>query len=417
MRRGKTVSVELVSVGSELLRGEQKDDNSPYLLRELSKIGFSVKQVTVVPDFPFPPLVKTLRNALRRTTLLVVSGGLGPTDDDLTRQAVGRSLRKRLVFSPCLCEEIRKRFQKRGMVMPKINERQAYLPQGARALPNPVGTAPGILLEIRNKILIALPGVPQELHAIFQESALPYLKRCFPRLAEKQSVTLKTTGLPESRINELLAPLIRKEKQISFGFYAHPGEVDIRLSAASSGPRARTVLQRTERAVRRRLGGFLFGTDEETLEGVVFRLLEKRKKTVSVGESCTGGMLSGSLTRLPGSSRHFKMGVVAYSNEAKRSLLGVPEKLLLEHGAVSEPVAKALARQARHRGKTDFGLGVSGILGPGGGTKKKPVGLAYLALATPTTCIAEKHLFHGTREMRRIRVVKASLDLLRRELK
>jgi len=410
----KPVLVEFLSIGSELITGEHEDNNSPYLSRELSKLGLSCRRVTVLPDFPLSSLVQTLQSLFKRTDLLILTGGLGPTDDDVTREAIAKALGKKLIFRFPLLEMIQKRFEKRNLTMPKINERQAYLPQGAKAIPNPLGSAPGILMERDKKILISLPGVPAEMKAMFEKSVRPFLKRRFPNLSPSPFVFLRTAGLAESRVNELLQDLVRKEKKITFGFYAHPGIVDIKLLANSKGDLK--TLQKVTQEARRRLGQSLYGEGNATLEEVVFRLLEKKRKTISVSESCTGGALSESLTKVPGSSRHFKMGVVAYSNAAKHSLLQVPKRLLRLHGAVSPEVATSLAEKARRLGKTDFGIGVTGILGPGGGTQKKPVGLVYAALESRNKKICREFNFVGEREIIRERVVRAALDLLRREL-
>lgn len=408
--------MELVSIGTELIKGEHEDNNSPYLLRNLSKIGLDCRNVTVLADFPLSHLVQTLRTIFKRSDLLILSGGLGPTDDDVTREAISRALRRRLIFSPSLLRMIRHRFRKRDLTMPKINERQAYLPKGARAIPNPLGSAPGILIKHGKKILISLPGVPSELRAMFERTVRPYLKRRFSSLSPFPAILLRTTGLVESRVNELLEDLVRTEKKMTFGFYAYPGMVDVKLVAHSKDRKAQRTLRRVVQNVRHRLGPFLFGEGNQTLEEVVFRLLEKKKKTVSVGESCTGGALSSALTTLPGSSRHFKVGVVAYANESKVSFLKVPKILLQRHGAVSDVVAKRLAERVRRLGKTDYGLGVTGILGPGGGTREKQVGLVYFALASSKKIFSHKFYFSGDRETVRLRAVRAALDLLRREL-
>ncbi|MBI4436755.1 MAG: competence/damage-inducible protein A [Candidatus Omnitrophica bacterium] len=410
----REVIVEFLSIGSELIKGEHEDNNSPYLSRELSKLGLQCRRVTVLPDFPHSWLVQTLQTLFKRSHLLILTGGLGPTEDDVTREAIAKALGKKLIFHPPLLEAILKRFKKRNLVMPRINKRQAYLPQGAQAIPNPLGSAPGILMEVNKKILISLPGVPVEMQAMFEKSVRPLLMRRFPNLSPSPSVFLRTTGLAESRVNELLQEIIRKEKKITFGFYAHPGIVDIKLLADS--PRDLKILRKVAQEARRRLGPFLYGEGNRTLEETVFRLLEKKKKWVSVAESCTGGALSEALTRVPGSSRHFKVGVVAYSHEAKNALLKVPNRLIRLHGAVSPEVASSLAEQAKRLGQTDFGIGVTGILGPGGGTKQKPVGLVYIALASQVKRICHRFNFVGEREIIRERVVKVALDLLRREL-
>lgn len=415
-KRPTRVPAELITIGSELIRGDCIDENSSYLSRELTKLGFTCRQFTVLPDFPLTFLVKTLRTTLRRTPVVILSGGLGPTEDDITRQAIAKALKKRLLLSPLLLKEIRRSFRKRRLLMPGINERQAYLPQGAKAIPNPIGSAPGILVESGRNVLISLPGVPKELQGMFEKKVRPYLKQRFPHLVSPPSILLRTTGLAESRVNELLEDLIQAEKNVTFGFYAYPGVVDVKLALDPAASQAKNILHRVEKAVRQRLRPFLFGEGKETLEKVVFDLLEKRRRTVSVAESCTGGALSSNLTTFPGSSRYFKMGVVAYSNAAKTSLVGVPPELLREHGAVSDPVARKLAQGARTRGQTDYGLGVTGILGPTGGTKAKPVGLVFIALATSQKVISHQFYFVGERGMIRIRVVKAALELLRREL-
>ena len=413
--RKKAASAEVLSIGTELIRGDHLDSNSPFLSRALSKIGISTKQFTVVPDFPLSSLIRTIRKIWKRSDLLFVCGGLGPTDDDVTRQAIAEAVGRDLVFYPDLLGIIRRRFKKRGVPMPDLNRRQAYLPRGARAIPNPVGSAPGILFEKNRKILVSLPGVPIELKAMFEKSVFPYLRRRFGTRSASLSVTLRTAGVAESRVNELIQDIVAKEKKVSFGFYAHPGLVEVKLTVPPT-PEGKKHLVRVEHLVCGRFGSSLFGKGDDRLEEVIFKLLEKKNKTVSVGESCTGGFLSSHLTSIPGSSRHFKMGVVAYHNKIKSSILKVPPKLIRSRGAVSEEVARSLAQQARRLGKTDYGLGVTGILGPGGGTKTKPVGLIYAAVASPKGVTSRQFNFLGEREIMRIRVVRATLDLLRREL-
>ena len=412
----KTVyTAEILAVGSELTRGECLESNSSFLAKGLSPLGVQIRRITTIGD-ELSLMVKTIREAQKRSRLLILSGGLGPTHDDLTRKALALAFGRRLIFHPPLLHAIKEHFQKRGLPMPPLNRLQAYLPQGGYALSNPIGSAPGIYLKQGACEIFSLPGVPEELRRMFRHEVLPILCRRVPRQKPLVYRRVRTTGLQESVVAEKVADILRKEKNFTFGVYAHPGIVDITVTPRNNRPSSRKKIGQVIARIKKRLGPAVFGQDEETLEEVVFRLLGKRKKTVSVAESCTGGTVSSELTRFPGSSRQFNVGIVAYHNRIKQKILKVPAAVLAKEGAVSTVVAKAMAQAARRLGKTDLGLGITGILGPTGGTKKKPVGLVYMALATPRQTLCYEYRFQGDRAIIRRRATLTALELLRKEL-
>ena len=403
-------TAQILAVGNELLRGECLDTNSGYLSKKVAPLGVKIVRVTQVSD-ELRELIAALKEARKKTGLLFVTGGLGPTHDDRTREALAKATGRPLRLEPSLLQTIETRFRSRNLPMPSLNRLQAYLPKGGAPLSNPIGSAPGIYLRDGRCQIFCLPGVPQEFSRMLDQEVLPILKRTVRRRSPFPFRRLRTTGLQESLVAEHLADLIEKEKTLTFGLYAHPGIVDVTVTGRKKD------LSRALAAIRRRLAPFIFGKDEETMEEVVFALLQKRKKSVSVGESCTGGMISAALTSLPGSSNHFQAGIVAYQNRIKQTFLKVPQRALSRHGAVSAPVAKAMAEGARKIGRSDLGLGITGILGPTGGSREKPVGLVYIALATPKETTCHEYRFQGSRDMIRRRVVVAALELLRKELR
>ena len=406
---------EIIATGSELLSGGVVDTNSVFLAEELMDIGIETAFKTIVGDDE-KDMEETIRTSLEHVEVIVVTGGIGPTEDDITRKAVAKVLKKRLVLSDDALKAVKAVFKAKGKEYPGANDRQALIPAGARLLANPVGVAPGFTLVENGKFLAVLPGVPAEMQAMFRESLRPALEEHFGGKAVIRRKVLHTCGLSESKVNELIQDVL-KQKRPAVGLSARETGVDIRIVAhEGSGARSRSTVERTEAEVRKMLGDAVYGIDGQDMEEVVGALLLQRKMTLSAAESCTGGLISGRITNIAGSSAYFERGVVVYSNAAKTELLGVPADLIEQHGAVSREVAAAMAQGIRERAKTGLGLAVTGIAGPSGGTPEKPVGLVYISLASPDGTKTDEHRFLGTRSQVRQRTAQMALDMVRRYL-
>jgi len=406
---------EIIATGSELLSGGVVDTNSVFLAEELMDIGIETAFKTIVGDDE-KDMEETIRTSLEHVEVIVVTGGIGPTEDDITRKAVAKVLKKRLVLSDDALKAVKAVFKAKGKEYPGANDRQALIPAGARLLANPVGVAPGFTLVENGKFLAVLPGVPAEMQAMFRESLRPALEEHFGGKAVIRRKVLHTCGLSESKVNELIQDVL-KQKRPAVGLSARETGVDIRIVAhEGSGARSRSTVERTEAEVRKMLGDAVYGIDGQDMEEVVGALLLQRKMTLSAAESCTGGLISGRITNIAGSSAYFERGVVVYSNAAKTELLGVPADLIEQHGAVSREVAAAMAQGIRERAKTGLGLAVTGIAGPSGGTPEKPVGLVYISLASPDGTKTDEYRFLGTRSQVRQRTAQMALDMVRRYL-
>jgi nicotinamide-nucleotide amidase len=406
---------EIIATGTELLTGGVTDTNSLFLAEELLDIGIETAFKTVVGDND-KDMEEALRSAVTRADVILVTGGIGPTEDDMTRKAVARVLKKRLVLSDDALKAVKAAFSARGKVYPGVNDRQALIPGGARLLSNTVGVAPGFYFIDEGKFVAVMPGVPAEMRAMFREGLRQVLSDHFGGKAVIRRKVLHTCGLSESKVNELIQDVL-KQKRPAVGLTAKETGVDIRIVAREgSGARSRTVVERTESEIRKKLGDAVYGVDGQDLEEIVGALLRQRKFTIAVAESCTGGLIGGRLTNIAGSSDYFERSVVVYSDEAKTSLLGVPAGLIASKGAVSREVAGAMAGGIRDQAKTTFGLSVTGIAGPGGGTPEKPVGLVYISLASKDGVKVDEHRFLGTREQVRLRTAQAALDMVRRYL-
>ncbi|MGB9005877.1 MAG: competence/damage-inducible protein A [Candidatus Aminicenantales bacterium] len=407
--------VEILAIGSELLTPYFQDTNSLYLARRLNDLGLEVSFKTVVGDEQDNLRLK-VEEALRKSDLILAMGGLGPTADDRTREAFSRVLEREIVMAPELLEKIEARFRRRGLSMPASNRKQAGLISGAEVLPNEHGTAPGQWLEWGSKIIILLPGPPHELEPMFEKYVIPRLESFRSGFLARR--VLMIAGLTESMVEDLMADLYPDDPSIRITTLARPGQIELHLTAASSVSRAEASsrLEPLEQSLLDRLGDNVFSREGETLEEVLGGLLRLVKKTLSCAESCSGGLLSHRLTNVPGSSEYFLAGLVAYSNEAKEVLLAVPQDLLRKHGAVSGEVARAMAQGVRRAASSDFGLAVTGIAGPAGGTPEKPVGLVYTALAWDNGADVVRNLFLGSREIIKFQSSQKALDMLRRYL-
>ena len=410
------LNAEIIAIGSEMLTPFRLDTNSLWLTERLNSMGVEVKLKTVVGDDE-ARLEETVRDAMKRSEIVIATGGLGPTEDDITRKIFARVLKRQLILEDAILEKLRARFARRNMTMPEINARQALVIHGAQVLENNNGTAPGMLITEGNRTIVLLPGPPREMKPIFDALVAPVLKqRAGDMLIMRR--TLSIFGLGESAVDELAAPIYTKYQNPSTTILFKDGQIELHLTAQARNENE-TVKLLDDLAGRldEVLGEYIFSRSNETLEAVVGQSLKMRGYTLATAESCTGGLLAGRITDVPGSSEYFLEGVVSYSNEAKIDLLGVPKKLIATHGAVSEQVAGAMAAGIRKRAGSTFGVGVTGVAGPGGGSPEKPVGLVYIALADDSQNTTRKFIFPGDRQFIRTLSVNAALDMVRRRIK
>ena len=391
---------EIISVGTELLLGHIVDTNTVYLSRKLASLGIDTYYQSTVGDNTVR-LAAALEQALSRSDIIITTGGLGPTVDDITLFAIGSTTSRALVFNKNIEKGIIGYFKKRDIKkIPDDAKKQAYIPRGARWFKNAVGTAPGILVNYGKKILIALPGPPRELIPMFEKNVTPYLKKAgFVGKTIIKTKTLKVIGLVEVEVNKRVKDILSIGPFTTVGIYAHLGQVELKITSKAKNEKVATrEIEKIEKKIRKRLGKSIYGTDNDTLESVVGENLSKKKKTLSVAESCTGGLIGNRITNISGSSKYFKLGVVAYSNKAKTDLLGISPQKIKKHGAVSKEVAILMAQNIKKSSGASIALGVTGIAGPKGGTKIKPVGLVHIALVTDNKKIAKKFKFTGNRE-------------------
>lgn len=407
------MKIEIIAVGSELLTPDFQDTNSLYLTAGLNAAGLDVAFKTIVGDEP-GDLARVLRTALGRAGLVLCMGGLGPTEDDRTRETLAGLLGRKLVFDPALRREIRERFRRHGWPMTASNLKQCYVIEGAEVLPNPNGTAPGLWLAAGRRRIALLPGPPREIRPMFEVHVRPRLAGLGCGLMSRRVIRL--TGLGESAMEtRLKAFYALVPPEVTVTTLASPGDLSIRLTYKGPGPAA-AVLDRLERALVRRVGPWIYSRDGADMADVVGAALESRGLTVACAESCTGGLLGHRLTGRPGSSAYFLESAVVYANEAKVRRLAIPAGLIARHGAVSAPVARAMARGIRASSGADFGLAVTGIAGPGGGTPAKPVGLVYIALAIRGRVEVEQRIFSGGRDNVKFQSSQKALDMLRKSL-
>ncbi|MBD0369827.1 MAG: competence/damage-inducible protein A [Pyrinomonadaceae bacterium] len=409
------LTAEIIAIGSELLTPDRTDTNSLWLTEKLNSIGIEVKLKTIVGDDD-ARLEEAIRDALRRSSIVIMTGGLGPTEDDITRKIAARAMGRRLIFNEQVLEGIRAKFMSFGRSMPEINSRQAMIIEGAEVLQNPNGSAPGMYLEHDNRSVVLLPGPPREMKPMFENLVQPKLvaKAGDVRVVRR---VLRVAGLGESAVDERIAPVYTQYKNPQTTILFNRSEIEIHLTAQGKTEKeAELLLDGLAGQIEERLGHSIFAFRGETMEEVVGLRLAVCGFTLAVAESCTGGLISQRLTEVPGSSVYFIEGVVTYSNEAKTRALGVDAELIERHGAVSAEVAEAMAEGVRHRAGTDFGLAVTGIAGPGGGTEEKPVGLVYIALSDDAHTEHRKLQLPGDRHLIRWRSSQAALDLLRRRL-
>lgn len=405
----------IVSIGNELLNGRTVDTNAAYIAGRLRTISLPVVSVHSVAD-EIDAIERVLTLAAGEADIVVVTGGLGPTDDDLTRQAFAKFLGVELVLRPDLLEKVRQFFGRRGIEMPARNAIQAHIPQGAVAVENEVGTAPGIRAQKEGKLFFALPGVPTEMRHMFDTLVLPELRP----LVSGQAIAvrrLKCFGAGESKIAEMIGDAMQRGRNPLVNCTVQTGVISLEVVAtASNHADAERMAQREECSLRDALGKLVYGIDDQSLADVVGQGLARMGKTLAVAESCTGGLLAKLITDIPGASEYFTYGWVTYSNEAKNRELDVPEEMIEKYGAVSEPVARAMAQGARRRAGTDYAISITGIAGPGGGTEQKPVGLVYIAVDSQDDTDTSRYIFSFDRNSVRLRAAQTALNILRLKL-
>ena len=406
------MKAEIIAVGSELLTPDRQDTNSLFLTAELNKIGIEIVRKTIVGD-ERALMMEAFRDALNRVPIIISSGGLGPNEDDLTRETVAELLGRRLARNDDVVRSIEARFRSFGRPMTENNLRQAMVPEGAELLANPRGTAPGLWLEKGDQVIALLPGPPRELKPLFHEQVLPRLTRRAPagRMFHRE---LRITGLGESHVDSLAGPIYTRYPEVQTTVLASPGEVQIHLRMWSADPdHALRMLADLQQALDIALAERIFSRDGSPLEAVVAHELLQHHATIAAAESCTGGLLAERLTNIAGSSAYFLGSVVCYSNELKSAWADVPAELIATKGAVSSEVAVALAQGIRGRAGSTLGVGITGIAGPGGGTEEKPVGTVHLAVAGPAGVHERAVRFIGDRDMVRMQASQAALDMVR----
>jgi competence/damage-inducible protein CinA-like protein len=409
----------IIAVGSEMLTPSKIDTNSLFITEQLNLLGIQVAFKMIVGD-DRGDLETAVRDALTRVDLLVCCGGLGPTDDDLTRPVVADVLQRPLVEDVAITDRIRARFQGRGLQMPEINRRQAMVPAGGLVVPNVNGTAPGLWIQHGDQLVLLLPGPPRELKPMMTALAEGMLRERAGGMSLVRRV-VRITGRSESHTDEAVQPLYaawsRAAVPISATILASLGQIELHLTACCAGRAdAEAALDRAVEQVNTVMGLHVYSTDGRGLEEVLGEMLAARKFTIAVAESCTGGLIASRLTDVPGSSRYVERGVVTYSNASKIELLGVPAEMIAAHGAVSEAVATAMAEAIRTRSHVDFGIGVTGIAGPDGGTPDKPVGTVCIAATSAAGTRVRTFRFVGGREMVKFQASQAALDMVRRML-
>ncbi len=409
------MDVELVTIGDEIITGHTINTNAAFMAEKLTDIGFSVKYITATGD-SLELMDEAFRLALKRAQVIITTGGLGPTDDDITKKAIVKVFKRNLIFHEDILEDMKQRFAKRGIAMPASNHSQALLPQGAKFFPNKNGSAVGICITENGRTFIALPGVPREMEQILIDDVIPHLKGLNVGRPVR-IIKLRTTGIVESRLADMLQPDLKLDPGVKLAYLPAYSGVDLRIVASDDDAvEAEQKAVRLERYLETTVGKYIYGKDDDTLQDVVGQLLKDNDRTLSVAESCTGGQLGMVVTSVAGSSDYFLGGVVSYSNESKINHLDVSPEIIEEHGAVSDECAVAMAVGCRKRFESDYALSITGIAGPGGGTEDKPVGTTFVGLSSVHGAYARKFNFGTLREANRSRACYAALELLRRDI-
>ena len=427
------ISAQVICIGNEIMLGHIANTNAQFVSNKLSGMGIKTSKHLDIPDDP-SVIISSIRKSLSESEIVILSGGLGPTVDDLTLECIAKALNKKLNFNKKIAGRIKAHFKRRKIKMPANNMRQALVPEGGISIVNNIGTAPGLIIpidkdiqphviaspdEVRrdeaiSKVLIAFPGVPHELYPMLENTAIPYLKKHFQTGKIIKSRIIKITGLSESRVDEIIEDILRITGKVQMGIYPHPEEIQVKITVTEKNEKsADKIISKIEKQIKSRLKDYIFGYDNEKFEEIIGRMLRKSKKTLSIAESCTGGLLANRITDVPGSSAYFKLGLVTYSNESKNKLLDIPMETIKKYGAVSKKTASLMAKNVRILAGADYGIGLSGIAGPGGATKNKPVGIIYIALSDKNKTICKEFRFIGTRSLIKYKSTQAALNMLR----
>lgn len=404
---------DLICVGNELLTGLIENSNTGFLARRLWSVGIPVRETCVVADEK-DAIRTALERALTYSNLIILTGGLGPTDDDLTREAVAEALNLPLVENRQWLDRLEQFFHDRGISMPDSNRKQALCFEGSIMLENSRGTAPGLMIRKENKIIVLLPGPPKELELMFDQKVLPELKKNNQGSLTKVK-TLKVFGIGESTLEEKIKELGKRHLS-NISYVARGYEVDLQIKGSGSPVEADNTIEQAEQDLRNLLGDYIFGSDDDTLAGLVAQLLIKNKKTIALAESCSGGSLSNQVTDIPGSSNFYRGGIIAYSQIAKENLLGINSELLIREGEVSETVAAMMADSARKIFKADFGVGITGVAGPESDSSNSPVGLVFIAIAADGNNICRKYNLIGGRHAIKERASQVALYMVKKLL-
>lgn len=409
---------EIISIGDELLIGQVINTNQAFIAEQLNSVGISVHRMTTVGDDEHA-ILASLQRASDEADVVTVTGGLGPTHDDMTRTAVCKFMNTDLVVDHQALENIKQLFARRGYTLTPLNEDQARVPRGCTVIQNPHGTAPGYFFDRNGKYFIVMPGVPFEMKAMMENFVIPYFQKNVSGMVIRHR-TLKTTGIPESYLAERIGDvkeLFGHQTGITLAYLPSPLGVRLRISAqGKSIDEVQAKIASIEAKLRSKVGKYLYGVDDEELEHVVGRLLTERKLRIAIAESCTGGLIADRITDVSGSSNYFERGLITYSNESKISELGVPAELIQQHGAVSREVAEAMASGVRAKSGVDIGLSTTGIAGPTGGSPEKPVGLVWIGYSDRRETFALKFNFGDQRRRVKERAAQTALELLRRRL-
>ncbi len=414
------LKAELISIGDELLIGQVVNTNATYLSKKLGEIGIAVARITTVGDDP-KAIAKAFERGWKEHDVVIVTGGLGPTHDDISKASVAKFFKKSLTLHAPTLRAVKERFKKFGYAkMPEANVGQAMIPEGFTVLRNHAGTAPGLFYSVAGKAFVILPGVPREMKWITEDSLLKQLKKNFSARSRSviQHRTLITTGIGESSLAEMLGPIDRiVEENATLAFLPNVPLLRLRISArGASGREVVSKIGRIEKRIRKVAEKYIIGVDDETLEEIVSGLLSKANKTLSVAESCTGGMLASRIVSVAGAGDIFLGGVVGYDNSIKIGKLGVPQTVIEKYGAVSEETALAMAEGVRDETKSDLAISITGIAGPTGGSEDKPIGTVWIAISDATGTQAFHHHFTGDRQIIRERSTVSALELLRKRL-
>ena len=408
---------EIITIGDELLIGQVINTNASYIGKKLSEIGISVARIVSVGDVE-KEIIDELKYALDNFEVIILTGGLGPTHDDVTKNAICKLFNTRLVFSEEVLNQVKEFLAKRGITqINEANKSQAFVPEKAKIINNYWGTAPGFLFEEGGKIVIVMPGVPKEMMGMMENFVINYLAPKSGENVIKQRV-LKTAGIPESHLYEKLKDTVAEiEKFCKVAFLPSALGVKIRITVkAKNSSEAEKIINEAEEKIKTKIGKYIYSVDDEELEEVVGKLLAQKGLKLAVAESCTGGLIADRITNIPGSSRYFERGIVAYSNEAKIQILGVPEELIKIYGAVSREVAEAMAEGVRKISGADIGISTTGIAGPTGATPTKPVGLVWIGYSDKNETFAKEFRFGDNRLENKQRASQMALEILRRKL-